>query len=183
MNRSGKLPKDRSPSSSRTPSLRGSSAAEAHRTVLRLENDDWSDDETPVQDAMPMSEPSIVSSQLDMAKVAQMMKSTVRKRSPRVRSMIPRRYALNYDLLRTGIFLRSSRKVVSPLFSSHADSTTSYDSLVRECLVYSTLVEARKIKHRVRALKRRFKCRSSRLRPPALQSASNTQSSFQRNSV
>jgi len=91
MIRSGKRSKESSPAPSRGSSLRGSSANEAKRTVLRLENDDWSDDETGLTDVAgadaSISVPGAASpiEPPDMATVAQMMKSTVRKRSPKVR--------------------------------------------------------------------------------------------------
>lgn len=91
MIRAGKRSKDASPAGSRGSSLRGASAAEAQRTVLRLENDDWSDEEQAFELNEGEDMPEVAGigladlKPLDMAVVAQMMNSTLRKRSPRVR--------------------------------------------------------------------------------------------------
>lgn len=92
MIRAGKRSKDASPAPSRGSSLRGASASEAKRTVLNLENDDWSDEDAPQIDVEAGDEVNGTEFEmedvkpLDMALVAQMMNSTVRKRSPKVRS-------------------------------------------------------------------------------------------------
>lgn len=92
MIRAGKRSKDASPAPSRGSSLRGASASEAKRTVLNLENDDWSDEDTPHIEVEPDNIINGIDFEmegvkpLDMAVVAQMMNSTVRKRSPKVRS-------------------------------------------------------------------------------------------------
>lgn len=92
MIRSGKKSKENSPAPSRTSSLRGASASEAHHTILHLQNDDWSDEELGLGDSQGrmaqngenLTGPNV--ERLDLAAVAQLMKSTVRKRSPKVRS-------------------------------------------------------------------------------------------------
>ena len=90
MIRSGKKSKENSPAPSRTSSLRGASASEAHHTILHLQNDDWSDEELGLGDSQGrmaqngenLTGPTV--ERLDLAAVAQLMKSTVRKRSPKV---------------------------------------------------------------------------------------------------
>lgn len=77
--------KDWSPSSSQPPSLSSAPGSAAARTLLKLENDDWTEDELAQVESIPMAQ-TPRGSEVDLALVAQMMKTTVRKRSPRVRS-------------------------------------------------------------------------------------------------
>lgn len=98
MIRAGKRSKDASPAPSRGSSLRGNSASEAKRTVLNLEHDDWSDEDAPHIEVEAENDANGIDFEmegvkpLDMAVVAQMMNSTVRKRSPKVRSEVFRPY-------------------------------------------------------------------------------------------
>ena len=89
MIRSGKKSKDSSPAPSRGSSLRGASASDAKRTILNLQNDDWTDEELAAAELQEekdqIGDASDASLEpLDLAAVAQLMKSTVRKRSPKV---------------------------------------------------------------------------------------------------
>jgi hypothetical protein len=88
MIRSGKKSKDSSPAPSRGSSLRGASASDAKRTILNLQNDDWTDEELAAAELQEekdqIGDASDASLEpLDLAAVAQLMKSTVRKRSPK----------------------------------------------------------------------------------------------------
>lgn len=81
-----------SPTSSQPSSLRATGSPDTSRTLLKLQNDDWSDEDKALLDALNASSAngSANSSSssvpnLDLNVVAQMMKTTVRKRSPRVR--------------------------------------------------------------------------------------------------